>query len=105
MEFILIYRINFPELSGENFLQNYIVKLIIFFQNKSQGKFIERISGEGIMKIIQRLKQPTGENHTAWLVSNCEETRGAVVRKEFTDRLVKVEIFRGGSILTRFSTA
>ncbi|CAG5078121.1 Oidioi.mRNA.OKI2018_I69.PAR.g8906.t1.cds [Oikopleura dioica] len=57
--------------------------------NKSQGKFIERISGEGIMKIIQRLKQPTGENHTAWLVSNCEETRGAVVRKEFTDRLVK----------------
>lgn len=57
--------------------------------NKVKDIWQERITGDALMKVIERLKRPAGENHTAWMVSNCESTRGAVVRKEFTDRLVK----------------
>ena len=35
----------------------------------------------------QKLK--TG-NYVAWMVSNCEETRGAVIRQEYVTRLIKL---------------
>ena len=71
---------------------NFPRKIYRLFQNKAKDVWQERITGDALMKVIERLKRPAGENHTAWMVSNCESTRGAVVRKEFTDRLVNVSL-------------
>ena len=46
-------------------------------------------TGEENIKSIMSQKSKTG-NYVAWMVSNCEETRGAVLRQEYVTRLVKL---------------
>ena len=48
-----------------------------------------RQTGEEHIAEVLSLKTKSGEgNHTAWMVSNCDATRGAVVRQQYVARLV-----------------
>jgi len=52
-------------------------------------EWIERETGEENIKSVIDQKAEAGQgNHTVWMVSNCDATRGAVVRQEYVKRLV-----------------
>ena len=41
------------------------------------------------MDLIMAQKNPAGGSYAAWLVSNCDKTRGASIRWEFGKKLVE----------------
>ena len=48
-----------------------------------------RESGEDhIAHILEQKSEAGSGNHTVWMVSNCDATRGAVVRQQFVSNLV-----------------
>ena len=48
-----------------------------------------RESGEDhIAHILEQKSEAGSGNHTVWMVSNCDATRGAVVRQQFVSKLV-----------------
>ena len=48
-----------------------------------------RVSGEeNIAEVLSQKSEPGQGNHTVWMVSNCDATRGAVVRQQYVSRLV-----------------
>ena len=56
-------------------------------ESTNDESYEEVETGEENIKSIMSQKSSSG-NYVAWMVSNCEETRGAVLRQEYVRRLV-----------------
>ena len=63
-----------------------------FFDKVVNGKHFQpkiRESGEShIADLLEQKSEAGAGNHTVWMVSNCDATRGAVVRQQYVSKLV-----------------